>query len=177
MTVISLQEVKAAVFYDPETGIFSWPASLKNQWAGQSAGTLEKKGYLQITVNGRRFKAHRLAWFYMTGQWPKHQIDHVNGAKADNRFRNLREATNAENKRNAKRRADNTSGYKCVHWAKAVNKWAVAVKFPGAKLQTKCGYFANLADAVRCANYNIAFSHGAFAVLNPICEPMEGIAV
>ena len=154
--------------YDPETGFFTWVGDTGNQYRGTRAGSIEKKGYRQIEAEGFRYMAHRLAWFLMTGSWPKHQIDHINGIKDDNRWCNLREATNAENKRNAGRRADNTSGYKCVTWHGG--KWSVSVKFPWATQQVKCGRFSNIIDAAVCANYNIAYAYGDFARLNQIPE-------
>ncbi len=154
--------------YDPQTGVFTWVGKIENQWAGLQAGMIEKKGYRQIEISGHRCKAHRLAWFLMTGAWPKHQIDHINGVKDDNRWCNLREATNAENKRNAGRRADNTSGYKCVSWKDG--KWEAIVSFPWVKGPKRCGRFSNIIDAAVCANYNIAYGHGDFARLNQIPE-------
>jgi len=165
---ITHSELLQRINYDPETGIFTWPGSLNNQWLGKQAGCIGAKGYRVIEISKVRYPAHRLAWFIVTGKWPLNQIDHINMIKDDNRFVNLREATNSQNKRNNKLRADNTSGFKCVHWRDDYKKWVVAVKYPNSDKQTKCGKFSNKIDAAICANYNIAYTYGEFAVLNKI---------
>jgi hypothetical protein len=171
MAELTIDRLKELIAFDPDTGIFRWPANLRNQSAGRQAGTIEKKGYRQIWVDGQRFKAHRLAWFYMTGAWPRRQIDHINGVKDDNRFANLREASNSQNQQNAPKNASNTSGYKCVVWLPHIGKWAARVKFPWERSQKDCGYFSNIVDAVICANCNMAYGHGEFARLNEV--PIE----
>lgn len=81
-------------------------------------------GYLCFTLDGRRYKAHRLAWLYMTGDWPPFDVDHVNMVKSDNRFANLRLATRSQNRANTPRRADNTSGFKGVVRGRRAGTWA-----------------------------------------------------
>jgi HNH endonuclease len=154
--------------YDPETGIFTWLDGLKNQWAGGRAGSIYKNGYRYIEFDGERWRAGRLAWLLVTGQRPTKQIDHINGDKGDDRFINLREASNGENKRNSGLRVDNTSGYKCVSRRK--DKWVAVVSLPWRKNQKKCGSFSNLIDAAVCVNYHLAYSCGEFAQLNSIPE-------
>ena len=64
------------------------------------------EGYAITSIDNHIYKCHRLAWFYMTGAWPVGQIDHKNGARADNRFDNLRDVAkqqNTENQRKAQR--------------------------------------------------------------------------
>lgn len=78
--------------YDPETGMFH-----RN---GRPAGCRLSCGYIQIRVKGTKRYAHCLAWFFMTGVWPEHQIDHINGRRDDNRWANLRASTNAMNSQN-----------------------------------------------------------------------------
>ena len=80
--------------------------------------------YICIKIKGVQYKAHRLAWLYTKGYWPKNQIDHINHNNSDNRIVNLRDASHSENQRNAKRAKTNTSGYTGVH--KSNNrKWVV----------------------------------------------------
>jgi hypothetical protein len=99
--------------YDPETGIFNWNIH-KNSRAtyGSVAGTMNIYGYIQICVDSKSYKAHRLAWLYMTGKMPKEYIDHINGDKTDNRFLNLRECSNSQNMQNKKKAQKNhVSGF------------------------------------------------------------------
>ena len=122
-------ELKELLDYAPETGIFRWKI-YKNQSAkiGDVAGTLCSNGYRHININRKRYLEHRLAWLYIHGEWPKKEIDHINGIKDDNRIENLREATRSENECNKTKRRDNTSGYKCIGWNKAAQKWCARIQ-------------------------------------------------
>lgn len=86
-----LANLRAQILYDPETGAFTRLST------GKSATSLHIAGYLTISFDGRNLLAHRVAWFYMTGEWPTHQIDHKDRDRKNNRFDNLREATNQQN--------------------------------------------------------------------------------
>jgi HNH endonuclease len=114
--MITAERLRELLHYDPNTGEFRWRMAKKGTYAGAVAGryNTDGDGYRQIGINRRLYKKHRLAWFYMTGAWPRHEIDHINGDRGDNRFCNLREATASENRRNMRKRVNNTSGYKGV---------------------------------------------------------------
>jgi hypothetical protein len=84
-----------------------------------------KNGYWAIRVDDTLYLAHRLAWLYVTGNWPEDQIDHVNGQRNDNRFCNLREATNIQNSHN-RRYAGNKSGFQGVR--RENSKWLAEIK-------------------------------------------------
>lgn len=122
--------------YDPDTGFFTWKHA-PNAWkgwnekfAGKRAGCFSR-GYWLIRLEGRIYRASRLAWFYVMGQWPQTQIDHVNGDSLDDRFSNLRDASPSENTCNRKLQSNNTSGFKGVYWLKANKKWRVRVGVGG----------------------------------------------
>ena len=101
MNNLTQSKLKRLLHYDPETGEFIRRFALRNNIKiGTVAGSIDR-GYLRILVGGALYRAHRLAWLYMTGKPPKDQIDHVNGIKNDNRFCNLREATNSQNQFNS----------------------------------------------------------------------------
>jgi hypothetical protein len=125
-TQITIDRLRHLVNYDPETGVFTWNAKRRKCTPGGKAGCRMKNGYDVIRLDNALHLAHRLAWFYVTGKWPSDQIDHVNGDRADNRFVNLREATNIENAHNRQRRRSNKSGYTGV---RAENKrWLAEIK-------------------------------------------------
>ena len=98
--------------YDSTTGEFHWSAPRPKIRVGQRAGYRHRKGYWCLEINGRYYAAHRLAWYYVTGRWPSKQIDHRDRDKLNNRFRNLREATNGQNRANS--RSTNRNGFKGV---------------------------------------------------------------
>lgn len=109
------------------TGIFTWialtSANTTRAKIGHSAGWINNEGYIHLELLGKAYKCHRLAWLYMTGEFPKLLIDHINRIKSDNRWLNLREATHSQNKINQSLRPDNTSGFKGVSFNKSTKKW------------------------------------------------------
>lgn len=102
---IAHDRLKEVLSYDPLTGAFMWLARRGRQALGTNAGTTQNEGYVVIRVDGVRYLAQRLAWFYMTGKWPKAQVDHKNRKRGDNRWGNLREANQAQQNLNSTRKA------------------------------------------------------------------------
>lgn len=99
--LISLNILKEYLKYDPKTGLWTWlKDNGKRGKAGEIAGCENNHGYVIITINGKRYSSNRLAWFYMTGEWPKELIDHKDTVKNNDKWENLREATRTENQRN-----------------------------------------------------------------------------
>lgn len=144
------------VRYDPINGIF-----LRD---GKLAGTVNRLGYAQIKVDGQLHLAHRFAWFLHYGEWPKGQIDHINGNKADNRITNLRVASGSENLRNRGKPANNTSGYKGVSWIARYRKWQATIKFDGKNKYL--GRFATREEAADAYGKAALQHHGEFANLD-----------
>ena len=86
--------------YDQHAGLFTWLVSPNRSIkvgsvAGNAANTARQKSYRQVRIGGRNYYEHRLAWFYMTGEWPVGRISHKCGDGANNSFLNLHEATAA----------------------------------------------------------------------------------
>ena len=126
--------------YNPLTGIFTWRVKVNSRAkAGAVAGS-QSRGYWVIRVAGKLHGAHRLAWFFVYGEWPK-QIDHINGIQSDNRIANLRLATNAQNAQNS--RCRNRAGFKGVSPKKG--KWRATIKHDGRSIQI--GTFASPEEA------------------------------
>lgn len=130
------QTLKSLLQYDAETGVFVW---LVNRRAGArkgcEAGSIkpERFGirYRDIQINGKLYGCHRLAVLYMTGAWPAGKVDHKDGNGLNNRWSNLRQATNSQNAGNAKLYSTNTSGFKGVTWNKASRRWQAGIKKNG----------------------------------------------
>jgi hypothetical protein len=144
---LTQHDLQSIVNYDPLTGVFTNKID-RNPRApkGAIAGYTNTIGYTVIQINGRKLHAHRLVWLYMTGEWPLHEIDHINRVRSDNRFENLRQATSAENKHNATDRISNTSGCRGVTWHKARQKWQAQISVMGKYLYL--GTFESVEDAV-----------------------------
>lgn len=111
--MITQQRLKELVIYDPETGIFTWRNSRKGCREGSEAGCLLPSGIINIGLDGKKCKAHRMAFLYQTGDIPD-IIDHANRDNADNRWCNLRSATKITNGQNSKKSKRNTTGFKGV---------------------------------------------------------------
>ena len=115
--LIGIEHLKQILHYNPKTGIWTWLIEFNNGIkVGDVAGGLIGSGYIQIAIGKTPYKAHRLAWFYMTGKWPKVDIDHRDLNRSNNKWGNLREATRNQNMHNRKLDAKNTTGFKGVAW-------------------------------------------------------------
>lgn len=109
---VTAEDVRSAFFYDECTGIFTVKYKYARQIiVGTVAGSKNPIGYIMITLMGRRYMGHRLAWLYVYGEWPKKNIDHINGVRDDNRIVNLRDVTTAENAQNMHKRRLGASGF------------------------------------------------------------------
>ena len=98
--MITQEELKLILHYDPLTGVFTRASSTHSQLIGAIAGNVDRGGYRRIHIKGKRMAAHRLAWFYIHGDWPLGDIDHINGNKDDNRIVNLRDVSTRDNTNN-----------------------------------------------------------------------------
>ena len=102
--MITAARLRELIFYKPNSGVFRWRVTRGRAKAGVLAGWTNEQGYLLIRVNGILYQAQRLAWLYMTGQWPPSGfIDHLNTNPSDNRWANLRDATKLINQENRRR--------------------------------------------------------------------------
>jgi len=165
MRILTQDELKSQLNYDPETGIFTRKIrSAQSVRIGDVAGWVTDDGYIQISLKNKKYLAHRLAWLYMTGEMPKEFIDHINGKKSDNRFCNLREATNAQNMRNTGLRSSNTSGFIGVSWDKAKKKWSSYGKYNYKKINL--GYFDSAELASQAYQEFAKKHHGEFYFAN-----------
>lgn len=108
---ITAECLRQLLDYDPDTGVFRWrerpdgSADWNKMNASRVAGSVNNRGYRIIKIANVRYRAHRLAWLHVYGEWPSEQIDHINRDKDDNRIANLRIVNNSENMRNLPPRA------------------------------------------------------------------------
>lgn len=141
--MLTQEELKQKLLYDPKTGVFTWRDVTRNVKEGTVAGWATTKGYVAIQVNGTSYLAHRLAWLYVTGSWPVSEIDHKNRVRNANMFNNLRPATHMQNSTN---RALSVSGTPGVVWYKPLEKWRALIRV--GKKKVHLGYFICLEKAI-----------------------------
>jgi hypothetical protein len=114
--------------YDEDTGEFRWLERVQTSIPrGAIAGSLDIQGYWRITIKGRHYQAHHLAWFYMEGNWCRTVIDHRDGDRSNNRWSNLRSATRSQSCANRGLNRNNTCGLKGVtpyrqQWRASIHK-------------------------------------------------------
>lgn len=144
---------------DPATGRMQWRhrdrrwfgsdrawRTWNTRFEGKEAFTDRSvQGYLRSAIKDEKFLAHRVMWAICHGEWPRAEIDHLNGDRADNRLANLRAADRTRNMRNARRRSDNTSGVTGVRWRPGIRKWESRIRV--GKRDVTLGYFEDLALA------------------------------
>lgn len=125
--MITRERLESKLHYDPDTGNFIWkdPNPMSGMKKGDIAGGLNGAGYILIRCCGERNLAHRLAWLYMTGQWPKDQIDHIDGNRSNNKFNNLRSVTRHENGKN--KRIPKNAKYGIMGVRLFKGKWVVNI--------------------------------------------------
>lgn len=163
MTNVADADLVREVFhYDPETGLFRWRVSFSNRVrVGDIAGTIRPDGRRLLRFDGRLVLASRLAFLYMSGRWPKDQMDHADMDPSNDRWSNLREANNSQN--NANRRF-HTSRFKGVRFFKKCNRWAAYIR--GDNCQRHLGMFSSEEEAARAYDAAAMERYGEFARLN-----------
>ena len=107
---------------------------------------IDNRGYRKIYILGIPILAHRAVWAYHYGEWPKGQIDHINGVRSDNRLQNLRDVTQRENGRNQRLHSNNTTGISGICWDKKNRNWTVRIKHNGKRIWL--GSFREMPDAI-----------------------------
>jgi len=135
-------DIRKRLRYIPETGEILW---VLGQRRGKAAGGLDREGYVRISVCGRTYYGHRLAWLLYYGTWPAQYIDHINGERWDNRIANLRDVSKSANLRNQSSRKS-ASGVMGVY--KTPNgRWEVKI-YDGRK-NISLGRFDTIDEAVK----------------------------
>lgn len=149
--ILPVEKLRQLVHYCPDTGVFTRLVTTSpNAKKGDRCGNEPiQNGYCLIRIAGTQYKAHRVAWAYMTGEWPSGVIDHINGIKHDNRFTNLRDTSKSINRQNQRTvRSDNlSSGVTGVSWCRHHNKWKAYIRVDGKLRHLK--YCDSVDDAER----------------------------
>lgn len=127
--MLSIHILAANIWYDKKSGLLWWKVRDSGRQMNRPAGSIDAHGYVAIGFHGKVYKAHRVAWALVKGIWPAEEVDHRNGRRADNRWKNLREATQEDNKKNKCRYKNNKSGYAGVSWHVQHKKWYATIQY------------------------------------------------
>lgn len=129
--------LKQFVSYDPETGLLERTHAVNRNGDRYekrfTPRSVTKQGYRQLSMFKRPYLVHRLAWLYMTGSWPN-EVDHINGDRLDNRWRNLREVSSSMNRKNMGLPVNNKSGCQGVFWYERYMKWEASIQVNGKRI-------------------------------------------
>ena len=160
-----VRRLRSVITYNPNTGKFHWTQNRGGYAvAGSEAGYTSDQGRIKIQVFGKEHSASRLAWLYMTGRLPEHEIDHINRDCADNRWTNLRQATRSENTCNRSTVVNNTSGVTGVR--RIGRRWRAEIW--KNRRRYHLGYFSSK-DGASQAYINAAKElHGEFAAVGKL---------
>ena len=172
---ITLEYLKRILRYEPDTGDWIWLTALsKKIEIGDKAGWRnEEYGYIQLRIDTKLYLGHVLAWFYMTGEWPKGEVDHIDLNKTNDKWLNFRLITHQQNNFNKGVNINNTSGFKGVSWDKKSKKFAAYIKLDYKKMHL--GYFESKIDAAQAYDRAAIKYFGAFARLNfPLGDYLNG---
>ena len=165
--MITQELIKDYIRYIPETGKVYWktitpnyfyhtirPTQFCNAWntkyAGKEVGCIHKSSdnyhYKVIRLRQKNYKLHQIIWFYMTGDWPKYQIDHIDRNPLNNKWDNLRDIPQSQNMKNTNLKSNNTSGVKGISYSKEKRKWEAYISYNSKKYNL--GRFKKFIDAV-----------------------------
>lgn len=147
---IDKDNIKLFFTYNSRTGVFKRIAKLS--WKGNiiQCDPFEPQstshGYKTVNIFRTPIQVHRLIFLYMTGKFPKNDVDHINGDRLDNRWRNLREVTRIENLHNVGLRRDNSTGHQGISKRSDTGRYHAYINVNGKRYNL--GYFKNITDAI-----------------------------
>jgi len=164
--ILTQEKLKELMSYDTHTGAFKWEISRgsakKGRIADSTSTCLSGKTYINIMIDGKSYRAHRLAWLYTTGEFPINEIDHIDGNGLNNRFGNLEQATDESNAKNNRMYSSNKSGVTGVR--EKNNKWISYINNNGRQYSLGCFMSKNdaiIARKMAEIKYNYHSNHGS----------------
>lgn len=146
---LTADRLRELLSYEPDSGVFRWKVDRASHKAKASAGSVAgRKGvrYVVIGIDRKFYRAHRLAFLYMTGNWPDREVDHKDRNGFNNTWSNLRDVTHKENSENLSLSKANKSGHRGVYWDKTNLRWRASIMHNGKS--RALGRFATIDEAV-----------------------------
>ena len=156
--------IRRLLSYDSGSGEFTWLESrgtIKRGGVAGGATTSKGRTYIQIKIDKSLYKAHHIAWFFIYGEWPSHDVDHIDGDGTNNRANNLRRCTHSQNIANAKMQHNNISGFKGVSWDKGHEQWRAYITHDRKRIWL--GRFDKIEDAALVRLHAAKERFGEFA--------------
>lgn len=163
--MITQERLRQLFSYDENSGEFLRIKGVKKASAGVLAGTKALNGYITISVDCKRYYAHRLAWLYSYGFMPR-QIDHIDRDRSNNALANLRAASNSQNGANKPMGKKECGGFKGVRKKKGAKNWTARIKCEGSEIYL--GTFSSEEEAAKAYNLKALEVFGEFAELNDV---------
>lgn len=166
MVKLNQAELRRVIHYDPKTGVLKWKvATGRRVRVGDIAGSIlcdrDNRQRRRMNIHGYAYYAHRLAFLYMKGHWPRGQVDHKNRDTLDNRWSNLRECTGFQNQANRGPNKNNKLAIKGVSYNKTMKKFQATLWANGKRAHRS--YHDTLEDATRAYKRAAKKFHGNFA--------------
>lgn len=156
---LTQEKLKSMLHYDPDSGVFTWKVRTSSRAnIGDMAGCIRRCGHMAIGLHGGLYFSHRLAFLYMTGEFPNGEVDHINHVRNDNSFANLRVVNMEDNQKNKTIQKNNKSGATGISFDKANSKWRARIFVN--KRNVHLGFFSNIEDAIAARHYaNIKYNY------------------
>lgn len=158
---MNITQKQLCEIFDYCDGQLVWKKCRNTTVIGKPAGAVGGRGYVNVTLNGKTYTAHRLIYLLHHGYLPA-MIDHIDRNKTNNRIENLRKATVSQNVCNREAPANSTSGIKGVRFHKRDKKWIAYAKVNGK--QKHIGSFSSVEAATFAASAVRKALHGDYAV-------------
>ena len=157
--------LKSILKYNETTGTFTWIVAMgvRGVVGGTAGSTRKDTKYVNIQIDQKAYKAHRLAWLYMYGMFPKNEIDHINHDRSDNRISNLRDVTIKDNMKNLPLYSINSSGKMGVNRRKGTSSWVAYININ--KKRIHIGSYTTKEEAIKAREeaetlHNFHKNHG-----------------
>lgn len=126
--LLTYEAASEVIRYCPSSGVFYKFKRLKRRTNFRKTGAVFKGSYIRITINGRSYRAHRLAFLLMTKSWPENYVDHIDRDGKNNKWCNLRQATPSENMMNRSVQKNSSTGIPGVCWIRKKKRWRAYIK-------------------------------------------------